>query len=343
MSTGSGSDDRQRILRLMRGYRSAHVLISCADLGVFEALRGGSAGAEKLAQHLGAHAGSLVRLLNAAVALDLLEKRGEEYANSRAAATCLAEEGPFYLGNMVKREGAFFRRWSRLTEAVRVGERPDDNRVDERDESWVRDFELALYDAARTAAPAVAEALAPLLPREAGRRIRVLDAGGGHGAYSVALARRVPAVEAIVFDLPAVIAVVGDLVETPEVGGRVRLQAGDFRTDELGADFDLVLLFGILVSETPADALALLRKVHAALVPGGLVAIRGFYLDADRTGPPESALFDLHMLLSTGAGAAHTVDAVTAWLAEAGFQPPETIALPAPEQSNVLVARNPVG
>jgi len=63
----------------------------------------------------------------------------------------------------------------------------------------------------------------------------------------------------------------------------------------------------VLVSEPPPDAVALLRKVHAALRPDGQVVIRGFYLNAERSGPMDAALFDLHMLLSTGAGSAHSV------------------------------------
>ncbi|MDQ2996155.1 MAG: acetylserotonin O-methyltransferase, partial [Chloroflexota bacterium] len=289
-----------------------------------------------------AHPVALARLLNAAVALGLLEKHDDRYANSPIAAACLAGEGPFYLGNLVKREGAFYRRWSRLTEAVRTGQRPEENIKDEDQSNWVRDFELALYDIARTAAPAIAEALQPLLPQRSGRPLRVIDIGGGHGAYSIALARRDSNMEAVVFELPAVTEVAREIVATSGVADRVAVQAGDFKTDDLGTNFDLALLFGILVSEPPADAVALLRKIHAALGPGGLVAIRGFYLAPDRAGPLEATLSDLHMLLSTDAGTAHTVDDVAAWLHEAGFLPPETVALPVPERSNLLVSRKSV-
>ena len=339
----AGVEYRRQVMELMRGYRSAQVLISCAELGVFEALRGSAAGAQELGERLGAHPMALSRLLGAAVALGLLEKDAAGYANSPLAATCLAEEGPFYLGHLVKREGAFYRRWSRLTEAVRTGKRPEENLRDEQAGNWVRDFELALYDIARTAAPAIAEVLDPLLPRRTGQPIRVIDVGGGHGAYAVALARRNPAVEAVVFDLPTVIEVAPAIVAAADLADRVAFQAGDFKVDDLGTDFNLALLFGVLVSETAADSVALLRKVHAALVPGGMVAIRGFYLDADRSGPLEATLGDLHMLLSTDAGTAHTTDDVSAWLRAADFGIPEVLTSPPPERSSLLVARKPVG
>lgn len=328
---------RQYILELMRGYRPAQVLITCVEIGVFEALGTGEATAENLGVRLDANPSALARLLNAAVALGLLEKHGEAYANNPKALACLVAGGAFYVGNLVRREGAFYRRWSRLAEAVRTGRRPEENVRDETQANWVRDFELALYDIARTAGPAIAEALEPQVSQLSGRPVRVLDVGGGHGGYSIALAQRYPNLEAVVFDLPPVIEVTREIIAASDVASRVRVQAGDFKTDELGSGFDLALLFGILVSEPPADAVILLRKVYAALVPGGWVVIRGFYLNPDRTGPLEAVLFDLHMLLSTGVGGVHTVEDVGNWLHEAGFQPPETIALPAPEQSSLLM------
>lgn len=338
----SPEDHRRQLQEMLRGYRLSQVLIACAELGVFAELGDETVSAEVLARRLRVDGPALARLLNAAVALGLLEKPGEAYRNSPLARDCLVAEGPYYLGHLVRREGVFYRRWAHLAEAARTGRRPPANAQDEAPSDWVRNFELALYDVARTAAPVVAEALGPLLPRPAGRPLRAIDIGGGHGAYSIALARRYAGLEAIVFELPAAAAVAREIVAAADMGQRVRVQAGDFKADDLGTGFDLALLFGVLVSEPPAEALTLLRKTAAALVPGGLVALRGFYLAPERTGPLDATLFDLHMLLSTDAGAAHTVEQLLAWLATAGFQPPEMLPLPAPERSSLIVARKPL-
>ena len=326
----------------MRGYRQSQVLITCAELRVFEMLQAGPQDAVTLAANKGAHPGSLARLLDAAAAFGLLDKRDRLYANSALAAACLVPEGPAYLGNLIRREAAFYRRWSRLTDAVLSGQRPEENRQVEQETNWVRGFELALFDVARISGPQIAEALAPFVPasaRNASRiAARVIDIGGGHGGYSVSLARRYPGLEAVVFDLPPVMEVTHEVIAASGLGERVRAQPGDFKTDPFGSDFDLALLFGVLVSETAADAVALLGKVAMALKPGGYVAIRGFYLNAERSGPPDAALFDLHMLLSTGAGSAHTVDELGSWLAQSGFEPPLTVNIPT-ELSSLLVAR----
>ena len=340
MSGAPELEYRRQVLDMMRGYRQAHVLISCAELGVFAALHAGPAPANALAEQLGVEPAALPRLLNAAVALGLLELRGAHYANSPLADACLAAEGPYHLGHLVRREGAFYRRWSNLTEAVRTGRRPEENRRDEGQRDWVRDFELALYDAARTAAPAVAEALGAALPAD-GRPLRAIDIGGGHGAYSIALARRYPRLTAEGFELPPVVPGARRIVAAAGASERVTVREGDFKADALGQGYDLALLFGVLVSETPDAAVALLRKVRAALRPGGAVVIRGFYLDDRRTGPADAVLADLHMLLSTDAGGAHSLADVYGWLHDAGFGPPETLSLPPPERSSLILARRP--
>lgn len=154
----------------------------------------------------------------------------------------------------------------------------------------------------------------------------------------MALARRYSNVQPIVFELPAAAEVAVKIIAGEGMAGRVAVQTGDFQQETLGKGYDLILLFGVLVSETPAGKLALLRKVHAALSPGGMVAVRGFWLDDARTAPPESTLFSLHMLLSTEAGDISTLSEVHGWLAEAGFVRPREIALPEWVGSSLLVA-----
>lgn len=325
------------VQKLLRGYRAAQVLITCTQLGVFQHLAGGPQTASELAAKTGADPRALERLLRAAVGLELLVLEGGNYANAPLAATCLAREGPFFLGNLVRREGAFYQRWSYLPEAVRTGRRPEPNVRDEDQTNWVLDFELALYDLARTLGPVVAEALA--LP--AGRPVRVLDVGGGHGGYSMALVRRYPNAEATVFELPAAAAVARDIIAAEGLAERVSVQVGDFQQDELGSEFDLALLFGVLVSETPAGKLALLRKTFAALAPGGTVAIRGFGYSPRDGASLEAALFSVQMLLSTSAGDISTVADLEGWLGEAGFEAPRLIDLPEWAGSALYVARKP--
>lgn len=327
----------QTIQAMLRGYRVAQVLITCTQLDIFRHLAEESQTATQLTNRIKVDPQALRRLLDGAVAVGLLNKTGESYANTSPAATCLAQEGPYYLGNLVKREGAFYQRWSYLPEAIRTGRRPEANIRDEGQTNWVLDFELALLDLARTAGPVIAEALA--LPAD--RPVRVLDVGGGHGGYSMALARRYPNAQVVVYELPAAAEVARQIIAGEGMAERVSVQVGNFQQEELGQDYDLILLFGVLVSETPEGKLSLLRKSYAALVPGGIVAIRAFWPDAHLARSSEAALFSLQMLLSTDAGDIDTLNETQNWLVGAGFTQSHLLRLPDWLGSGLLVAQKP--
>jgi SAM-dependent methyltransferase len=194
----------------------------------------------------------------------------------------------------------------------------------------------------RPAAPAIAAAIAEALPLAQDRPLRLIDVGGCHGAYSMALAQRYPLLNATVYELPRVVPVARELIAEVGMSGQVAVQEGDFQRQELGAGYDLALVFGVLNGEPPAGRPALIRKVYAALNPGGWIVLRDFVLDSDRTGPPEAALFALQMLLATESGGLDTRADWDEWLAEAGFTNLREIELPEWIGSTLTAARKPV-
>jgi len=337
ISEESVLQQRQQLREMARGYQHAQILLTCVELGIFETLAGRSATAAEVAVAVEADARGVELLLNAAAALGLLEKREARFANTTLTETCLA---PVEAGAMVRSlrlERAFYRRWGCLADAVRTGQRPEEDRRDEKAEGWVRNFVYGLYDIARPAAPVIAEALT--LPED--RPLRVIDVGGCHAAYSLALARRHPLLTATVFELPAVVPFAREIIAQASLANRVFVQEGNFQREELGCGYDVALVFGVLNGEPPEGRPALIRKVFAALNPGGQIVLRDFVLDPDRAGPPEAAIFALHTLLATESGGLDTSDDWARWLVEAGFTPPRTIALPARVGATLAVAVKP--
>jgi SAM-dependent methyltransferase len=328
---------RQQLMEMARGYRAAQILLACVELGVFEAIADGAHSTTDVATAIQANAHGAELLLNAAVAIGLLEKRDNRFFNTSMAETCLTRGGQGYIADSLKLESAFYRRWGHLAAAVKTGQRPEDNVRDERAGDWVRHFEYALYNMARPIAPSIADALA--LPED--RALRVLDVGGGHGGYSIAFAQRYPRLTATVFELPRVVSVTREIVAQAGLAERVSVQEGDFQRDDLGNGYDVALVFGVLNGEPPGGRPALIAKVFAALNPGGRIVLRDFVLDADRAGPPEAAIFALQMLLATDAGGLDTRDEWARWLRAAGFTPPQFISLPAGIGSALIVADRP--
>jgi hypothetical protein len=328
---------RQEIRDMASGFRQAQILLTCFDLGVFKTLAGRRATAAEVATALGVDACGVELLLNAATALGLLEKREGRFANTALAETCLSPGGPGAMAHSLRLQRAFYRRWGRLAEAVRTGQRPEEDRRDEEADGWVRNFVYGLYDMARPVAPTVAEALA--LPGD--RPLRVIDVGGCHAAYSLALARRHPLLTATVFELPAVVPFAREIIARAGLADRVTVQAGDFQQEGLGHGYDVALVFGVLNGEPPEGRPALIRKVYDCLSPGGRIVLRDLVLDADRASPPEAAIFALQMLLATDAGGLDTRDDWARWLAEVGFGSPHTIALSGPAGTALTIAWKP--
>jgi hypothetical protein len=330
---------RQQLREIAQGFRQSQILLTCVELGVFEALNAGQATASEVAQRVGAEPRGMELLLNAAAALDLLDKSEDRFSNLPLVAASLLPGAPGTMLRSFQLQAAFYRRWDYLVEAVRTGERPEENRRDEEPEAWIEKFVHGMYNMARPIAPAIAESLS--LPED--RPLQVIDVGGCHGAYSMALAQCYPLLQATVFELPRVVPVARQIIAEAGMADRVAVKEGDFQQEELGQGYDLALVFGVLNGEPPESRPALIRKVFAALKPGGQMVLRDFVLDSDRAGPPEAAIFALQMLLATESGGLDTRADWARWLAEAGFLPPQAIDLPSWVGSSLTIAQKPIG
>ena len=148
---------------------------------------------------------------------------------------------------------------------------------------------------------------------------RLLDIGGASGTYTIAFLRKNPSMTAVLFDLPPVIEIARERIHAEGLAERVLLISGDFSKDALPGGCDLALLSAIIHQNSPDENLALFRKIHEALEPGGTLLIRDFIMDDTRTMPKEGALFALNMLVNTVGGDTYTFDDVRGALGQVGF------------------------
>jgi SAM-dependent methyltransferase len=102
----------------------------------------------------------------------------------------------------------------------------------------------------------------------------MLDIGGSHGFFSVAICRRYPQLCATILELPEAIKHAAPLLEQEGMGDRVRYREGNALTDELGADkYDLVFMAAVVHHFDDTTNRHLMKRVARALRPGGIVAI----------------------------------------------------------------------
>jgi len=306
------------LMELARGFMSARAFLTAHELGLFAVLANGPRASDYVARAVKADARATDRLLNACVALGLLTKKKSRFALTPLAARHLIPGLPGYMGGL-DHTLKMWNTWGTLTEAVRKGGSVALKPMPRRSSEWFRPFIAAMHAFASPKAPKVVKKL------DLRKTTRVLDVGGGSGAYAMAFAQAKEGLRATVFDLPQVIRLTRGYVEEAGLLPRIDVVPGDFEKDPLPRGFDLVLVSAIIHMLPPAGIQALFRKCAKALEPGGQLVVREFIMDPDRTAPEWGALFALNMLVATKAGDTYTAREIGSWMKRTGFSAPRRI------------------
>jgi SAM-dependent methyltransferase len=147
----------------------------------------------------------------------------------------------------------------------------------------------------------------------------ITDLGGASGAFVIALAQANARLEGCVFDLPPVRPIAEDYFRSSGLDGRLAFRAGDFWKDPLPAGSDAYSLGYILHDWSTEGGTFLLRKVAAALRPGGLLIVGEGLWEDDRSGPAWIARSDLNMLLAAR-GRERSARDYREWIEPLGFR-----------------------
>jgi hypothetical protein len=322
------------------GAQAFRAVCVAVRLGLFEALGTGALSGADVARRVGTSERGTVLLLEALEALGYVRRRHALYANTMMTARWLLRSSPTSLGSgILFFESMVFDRWAHLEESIRSGRPalPGADWLAQRPDGW-RIYQEGMLATARMVAGEVVSRVR--LPRDARR---LLDVGGGHGLYSVRFCRRQPGLLATVFDVPPALDVARDVVTAEGMQGRVVLQAGDFWVDELGAGYDVALVFNVLHAFLPEKNIELLRKVCGAVSAGGCIVIMEQLVGGVATGLARAVarLQALNYFNDLGAQT-YTFEDVAGWLATAGFDSARRLSLrKTPGFSLVLAAKNP--
>ncbi len=302
----------ESILAMARGFREARILLTGAELDLFTLLAHEELTAAEVRARLEGDLHTLRILLDALAALGLLEKREGLYRCPAATARFLASDGPESVLPMLLHSCSMWSRWSAITDRA-WGESPKRPDPATEEIARIRAFIGAMHVVGGPIAARAAEVIAP------GAARRLLDVGGGSGTYTIALLRHAPALRATLFDQPPVVEMARERLTSEGLLERAELVAGDFYTDPLPGGHDLALLSAIIHQNSLEENLALYRKVHDALVPGGRIVIRDHVMSEDRLTPVAGALFAVNMLAGTAGGGTYTFAEIEDGLEEAGF------------------------
>ena len=301
------------------GLVAARALSTAVMLGVFEALHESPASAAGVGERLSLDPLGAETLLTTLQTLGYVEADGDVFRNTAVSERQLVSSSPESIATFVGAQADLH--WETLAllpEAVRDGKAyaMHEERHDETDR-W-RAYIRGLFEISRPEH----EANAALVPVEDPRRL--VDVAGGHGAFSMAMCRRHPGLEATVLDLPPSAAVGREIVEEQGFSDRVSFREGDVFEVGLGEDVDVVSVFNLIHHLPEQRDRELCRMARAALCPGGCLVIG----DSARPEPGEEvsehgAISSL-LFYAWSHSRNFTPSEIRGWMREAGFAEVET-------------------
>jgi acetylserotonin N-methyltransferase len=313
--------EAQTILNLIEAFRRSKVMFTAVRLGIFDQLASAPQCCAALAVQLSLERRALSRLLDGCVALRLLERDGELYANSNAATRFLTKASPETLaGYILYSDQSLYKLWDHMDDAVREGT----NRWTQafgsrsalfdhyfRDETSTRSFLAGMHGLGQLASPRIVGTF------DLSRFGHLVDLGGATGHLSIAACKTYPSLKATVLDLPAVEPFAREQITQSGLADRVEFVTGDFFAGDL-PEADLYVLGRILHDWDDPNISKLLRKIFLTLPRNGALLVTETLVDDDRSGPIYTLMQDLNMLVCTD-GRERTEAEYSALLQGAGF------------------------
>ena len=306
--------------RLVNGYQVSQAIHVAVALGIADLLSDGSRGSDELAEATGTHPRSLYRLLRALASLGIFrEEDGRRFALTPLAAS-LRSDAPESLAGWAALIGRpyYWQAWASLLHSVRTGENAfrHVHGADVWEYRARHPEESAIFDRAMTALTLRANR-SLLAAYDFGRFGTVVDVGGGQGAFLAGLLAEYPAMNAVLFDQPHVVAGAEEMLRAAGVSDRCRIVAGDF-FDRVPEGGDAYVLKAIVHDWEDEQAAAILRTCRRAIAPGAVLLVIEREVGAPNEAP-EAKFSDLNMLVAPG-GQERSLDEFASLFAAAGFR-----------------------
>jgi precorrin-6B methylase 2 len=328
----------ERIMQFAWGYIPPLVLEAGIRHRIFDVLDEEPKTVEGVHAATGASVRGLSAVMNALAGLNFLAKDAQGfYSLTPESAAFLVSTKPGFQGGIIKHTSEqLLPKYLKLNEIVATGKPAAAVNQEATGGEFFEQFVVDIFPMSYPSAQVLA---ATLNVHAAGRPVSVLDLAAGSGVWGIALAQSSEQVKVTAVDWPEVLPVTRKTVGRFGLSDRFSFVAGDLLVAEFGAGHNVATLGHILHSEGEERGRKLLAKVFASLAPGGTIAIAEFLVDEDRRGPLVGLFFAVNMLVNTDNGGTYSFAEISAWLVEAGFVNPHTVAAPGP--SPLILATKP--
>ena len=306
----------ERFFNAVNAYEQTEAMKAAIELEIFTAIAEGNTTAATIAKRCEAAERGVRTLCDFLTIHGFLTKEGAQYALAPDSALFLNRHSPAYIGSAI--EFLLTRALARRSCAADRGRAPGGSALGEgtlepENPDWVK-FAQAMMPLMHMPAEIMAAEL-----RKGGEAHKVLDIAAGHGIFGISVAKQNPAAHIYAADWKNVLEVARKNAQAMGVADRYHLLPGSAFETDFGSGYDLVLITNFLHHFDPPTCTTFMRKVHAALKPGGRAAIAELVPNPDRVTPPTAAAFSMMMLATTPSGDAYTFAELESISKNAGF------------------------
>ena len=306
------------IFDALNAYINSMSLKGAIDLNLFTLIAEGATMPAALAARAQASERGVRILCDYLTIQKFLTKSDGRYALTQESAIFLNRHSPAYMGTLANflASDEAKRNFDALTETVKNGGTSvaQGDNTKPNDQIWVN-FAKSMAPLAAVSAAFIAD----LASAKEGKACKVLDIAAGHGMFGITIAKQNPNAQITAADWAPVLAVAKENALAAGVADRFTLRPGSAFEADLGDGYDFVLLTNIFHHFDMPTCEKLMRRVHAALKPGGKAITLEFVPNEDRITPPTAAAFSMIMLAGTDSGDAYTLSEYERMFRNAGF------------------------
>jgi demethylspheroidene O-methyltransferase len=327
------------LFRINAGFLYSQVLFAAVESGLLTRLRDGGRSADALAAACGLPQASLERLLIAAQGLKLVTRLGD-------GTWWLDDLGAVVAGNpgiaaMIRHHAMVYRDMSDPLALLTSTEETETSRFwayagAENPGGTDAQTAGAYSDLMHLSQDLIATEV--LRAYDFSPHARLLDIGGGDGSFLSAVAAHHPALDLLLFDLPAVAERAEKAMDKRGLGTRTRCFGGSFFDDPLPLGADCLSLVRVLCDHEDAAVRALLRAVRAAMSEQDTLLIAEPMAGTDDDRRFAAAYFEFYFL-AMRSGHCRTPAHLRDLLKQAGFSRISERRTGMPLFAGLLVAR----
>jgi 2-hydroxy-4-(methylsulfanyl)butanoate S-methyltransferase len=285
------AEEVREISAITYGFMASKALFAAVEFDLFTSIARGADLLPALVQATGIAENRLVTLLTALKSLGLITERDGRFTNAPATARYLVAGAPGDFRDYVKLvNGAFgYESFRHLGTSLR-GERIFPDKGFYEGLIYIAGIGGEQFSSAQHAGSLGPARLMAKRVALDGRK-RLLDIGGGSGAYTLAFCAANPKLSATILDFPQTVDTARRYAQEAGFTDRIEHLAGSAISANWPTGHDVILMSYLWSAVGEDDVAVLARRLMDAPAPGGLVLVHDFMVDNAHEGPPFAAWY----------------------------------------------------